>query len=320
VHWHRLLTHSTERVLPVADLSTLLDIADLAVARSEGVLSDSDRADLATTAARLRSRGGYVGDVVVVALAGGTGSGKSSLLNALVSEAVAPVGVIRPTTTRSTAVVPAEAEADFTALVSALNVDSVVRSDALTSTVLVDLPDFDSVEMAHRHIVGRVLPAVDAVLWVFDPEKYADRIVHDEFLTRLTPYENQFIFILNQIDRLGTSAGSVQLDLESKLSQDGYRDPEVVQCVASGDLQLDEVVTSIADRFNTKTTALAKAALDLRLSANTAWKQATERPQEVPDIDPGARALALATFTWLGIDAYDYWYSIERGRDARHRE
>jgi GTP-binding protein EngB required for normal cell division len=308
------------RVGHVTDLFSLLDLADLAVARSEGVLDDNDRAALASTAARLRSRGGYVGDVVVVAFAGGTGSGKSSLLNALISETVAPVGVVRPTTTRSTAVVPARTDTDFTALISALNVDNVVRSDALTSTVLVDLPDFDSVEMAHRHIVGRVLPAVDAVVWVFDPEKYADRIVHDDFLSRLTPYEDQFIFILNQVDRLGTNAESVQQDLESKLSEDGYRDPEVVQCVASGDLELDDVVASIADRFSTKTTALAKAALDLRLGANTAWKQAVDCPETGPDSDPDARALALATFTWLGVDAYDYWYSIERGRDARHRE
>jgi GTP-binding protein EngB required for normal cell division len=304
----------------MTDLFSLLDLAYLAVARSEGVLGDNDRATLASTAARLRSRGGYVGDVVVVAFAGGTGSGKSSLLNALISETVVPVGVVRPTTTQSTAVVPARTDADFTALVSAMNVDHVVRSEALTSTVLVDLPDFDSVEMAHRHIVGRVLPAVDAVVWVFDPQKYADRIVHDHYLTRLTPYEDQFIFVLNQVDRLGTNAGSVQQDLESKLSEDGYRDAEVVQCVASGDLQLDDVVASIADRFSTKTTALAKAALDLRLGANTAWKQAVDCPETGPDSDPDACALALATFTWLGVDAYDYWYSIERGRDARHRE
>jgi len=304
----------------MTDLFSLLDLADLAVARSEGVLGDKDRAVLATAAARVRARAGYVGDVVVVAFAGGTGSGKSSLLNALISESVAPVGVVRPTTTRSTAVVPADTDTDFAALVSAMNVDHVVRSDALTSTVLVDLPDFDSVETAHRHIVGRVLPAVDAVLWVFDPEKYADRIVHDDFLSRLTPYEDQFIFVLNQVDRLGTGAGSVQHDLESKLSENGYRDPEVVQCVASGDLQLVDVVASIADRFNTKTTALAKAALDLRLGANTAWNQAMERPEIRLGTDPDSRALALATFTWLGIDAYDYWYSIERGRDAGHRE
>ena len=303
----------------MTDLISLLDLADVAIARCEGVLDDLHRAEIASITARLRSRGGFVGDVVVVALAGGTGSGKSSLLNALVSEPIAPIGVVRPTTTGSTAVIPADSNTDFARLTAALRVDNVIRSGALTSTILVDLPDFDSVRMAHRHIVGRVLPAVDAVLWMFDPEKYADNVVHEEFLARLAPYEAQFIFVLNQIDRLGDDAPAVREDLRAKLSEDGYSDPEVVSCVASGRLQVDDVVEAIADRFDAKSTALAKAALDLRLGANTAWKRTWDPPSVVDDVDPCDRALAQATFVSLGVDAYDYWHSIGKGRHAGHR-
>ena len=301
----------------MTDLFSLLDLADLAVARCEGVLGEPDRSEIAATTERLRSRGGFVGDVVVVALAGGTGSGKSSVLNGLVSEPVVPVGVVRPTTRGSTAVVPSDSDTDFTRLIATLNVDDVVQSDALTSTILIDLPDFDSIETAHRHIVERVLPAVDAVLWVFDPEKYADSVVHEEFLSPLAVYQDQFIFILNQVDRLGADAGTVHEDLESKLSEDGYHNPVVVQCVASGDMEMGDVVDAIADRFSTKTTALAKAALDLRLGANAAWKRTFEPPASDPHIDPQGRALARATFVSLGVDAYDYWHSIEKVRDAR---
>lgn len=298
----------------MADLVSLLDLADLAVARSERILSDPDRMQIASTAARLRSRAGFVGDVVVVALAGGTGSGKSSIINALVSEPVVPVGVVRPTTTRSTAIVPGNTATDFTRLIGALDVDDVVRSSALASTILVDLPDFDSIETAHRHIVGRVLPTVDAVLWVFDPQKYADGVIHEEFLTPMVPYENQFVFILNQVDRLGNDAGAVRDDLESRLSLDGFHDPHVVQCVASGEVHVAEVVAAIADRFDTKTTALAKVALDLRLGANTAWSQTLESTDS--DVDLHERALARATFVSLGVEAYDYWHSIGKGQDA----
>lgn len=303
----------------MTDLFSLLDLADLAVARCEGVLDEADRAEIAATTARLRSRGGFVGDVVVVALAGGTGSGKSSVLNALVSEPVVPVGVVRPTTTGATAVVPAESNTDFSRLTAALNVETVVRSRELTSTILVDLPDFDSIEAAHRHIVERVLPTVDAVLWVFDPEKYADSVVHEEFLAPMAPYQDQFIFILNQIDRLGSDAVAVRDHLASRLSQDGYHDPRVVQCVASGEVQVEDVVNEIAGRFSTKSTAIAKAALDLRLGANAAWKRSMDLPAGEPGIDPHDRALSEATFVWLGVDAYDYWHSIERGRDAGRR-
>ena len=302
----------------VTELFSLLDLADLAVARCEGVLDDTDREEIASLAANLRARGGFVADFVVVALAGGTGSGKSSLLNALVSEPVTPVGVVRPTTAASTAVVPAASETDFTSLIRALGVDHVLRSDALSSTILVDLPDFDSVEVEHRHIVERVLPTVDAVLWIFDPEKYADAVVHKAFLSPMVPYEDQFVFVLNQVDRLAGDAGSVLADLEARLLDDGYREPVVVECVASGEVNVDDVVASIADRFDTKTTALAKAALDLRIGANVAWTRVLDSIVGDPDTNVDDRALAGATFVWLGVDAYDYWHSIERGRDARH--
>jgi len=304
----------------MADLVSLLDLADLAIARAEGTLDLSSRADIAQATARLRSRARYVGDFMVVALAGGTGSGKSSLLNALVSESVVSVGVVRPTTSGATAVVPAGSGTDFAGLVKALNIDTVVRSGALTTTIFVDLPDYDSIQSAHRHIVERVLPTVDAVVWVFDPEKYADSVVHDEFLSTLTPYEDQFIFVLNQVDRLGTDAPLVQDHLASKLADHGYHDPQVVQTVAAREPQIDEVVEAIANRFSVKTTALAKAALDLRVGANTAWRQTFHLPPEGEiAVDRSGRALARATFVWLGVDAYDYWYSIERGRDGRHR-
>jgi 50S ribosomal subunit-associated GTPase HflX len=300
----------------MTDLAALLDLADLAVARSEGSLGEHDRADLAATTARLRSRGGYVGDVVVVALAGGTGSGKSSIINALVAEPVVSVGVVRPTTRRSTAVLPSESAADFGRLLATLDIDNVVRSGALSSTILIDLPDFDSIEAAHRHIVESVLPAVDAVLWVFDPEKYADRIVHEEFLSPMVAYEDQFMFILNQVDHLGDEAGVVLNDLKSQLSRDGYHAPEVVPCVASGEVQIDEVIAAVADRFDTKTTALAKAALDLRLAANNAWRRSLSDSVGGRDVDAYEYALGQATLVSLGVAAYDYWHSIARRRDA----
>ena len=40
--------------------------------------------------------------------------------------------------------------------------------------VLVDLPDHDSAAVQHREQVDRILALVDAVIWVVDPEKYAD--------------------------------------------------------------------------------------------------------------------------------------------------
>jgi hypothetical protein len=52
-------------------------------------------------------RSGFPTDLYVLALAGGTGVGKSSLLNALAGEPISPAGVMRPTTSEPTAWVPA---------------------------------------------------------------------------------------------------------------------------------------------------------------------------------------------------------------------
>ena len=53
---------------------------------------------------------------------------------------------------------------------------------ALRGLVLLDLPDFDSVEARHRLEVDRLLRLVDLVVWVLDPQKYADRVVHQQYL------------------------------------------------------------------------------------------------------------------------------------------
>ena len=72
--------------------------AELALAVSRGVLTSSEVAPLERALARTRHRSEQPDDIVVAALAGGTGSGKSSILNAIAGEEVAPVGGLRPTT------------------------------------------------------------------------------------------------------------------------------------------------------------------------------------------------------------------------------
>lgn len=298
----------------MSDLVTLLDLADLAIARASGILDEGTRADVATTANRLRSRTGYVEDYLVVALAGGTGSGKSSILNALLSEPVVTVGEVRPTTSAATAVTPSGTESVLSGLMAALNIDNSVTSPSLSTTILVDLPDFDSIEVAHRHIVERVLPTVDAVLWVLDPEKYADPVVHDVFLSKLSPYEDQFIFVLNQVDRLGDDAPLVMKDLQRLLVEDGYRSPEVVRAVASGDINVADLEEAVARRFGVKTTAIAKAAVDLQVAASNAWRSCRQaRDNEQEDFDHYPAALAEATFVSLGVEACDFRVSTTEG-------
>ena len=56
--------------------------------------------------------------------------------------------------------------------------------DDLRGLVLLDLPDHDSTEVAHRLEVDRLVALVDVLVWVLDPQKYADAAIHDRYLGR----------------------------------------------------------------------------------------------------------------------------------------
>ena len=297
----------------MTDLISLLDLADLAIGRCQGVISSDSRRELAEIVLRARRRFGYVGEVLVVAFAGGTGSGKSSLVNAIVGSPVTVTGAVRPTTDEALAVIPQKNSDQYGRLLSELDVAERITSVALESTILVDLPDFDSVVTSHRHIAESVLPVVDAVVWVVDPEKYADTIIHKEFLANLVPYEDQFIFVLNQADRLGQAVVPVVEDLEQLLESDGFLEPVVVSTIAHGQAtDISALVDALSERLDLKRSVASKLAIDLRVAANEGWMAAQETP--TTDSDQGFLdqiGLLAATFVLLGVEATDVLSRME---------
>jgi GTP-binding protein EngB required for normal cell division len=151
-----------------------------------------------------RERLGLVSDAYVLALVGGTGVGKSSLLNALAGRTVSEAGVRRPTTHLPVAWVAASAAPRVAPLLDRLGAGERRLHDveALEGVVVLDLPDVDSLEPANRATVESILPRVDAVAWVTDPEKYADALLHDGFLRRWIPRLDRQVVVLNKADRL----------------------------------------------------------------------------------------------------------------------
>ncbi|MFD3542062.1 GTPase [Streptomyces sp. NPDC058662] len=163
----------------------------------------------------------------VVAIAGATGSGKSTLFNALAGVQISETGLRRPTTAAPIACSWSDGAAG---LLDRLEIPGRLRrrpretseSEALRGMVLVDLPDLDSAVVAHRDHVDRVLALVDAVVWVVDPEKYADAVLHERYLRPLAGHAEITFVVLNQVDRLpGESADLVLDDLRRLLDDDG---------------------------------------------------------------------------------------------------
>jgi GTP-binding protein EngB required for normal cell division len=176
---------------------------------------------------RLRLSRGYT----VVALAGTTGSGKSSLFNAIARIELSPVGLRRPTTGFAYACV--WGSSDSAPLLDWLGVPAERRFEResaldaedeapLRGLVLLDLPDFDSVVQSHRAEVDRLLTQVDVVVWVTDPQKYADQVMHRRYLHPFQQHRDVMVVVLNQADRL-SQADTVRCvgDLRRLLEADG---------------------------------------------------------------------------------------------------
>lgn len=293
----------------------LLDLADLAASRCEGLVAPADRSDFARVAQRARRRVGSVGEVLAVAFAGGTGSGKSSLINAIVGDIVVRTGVVRPTTDRAVAVVPQETGARYSRFLEELDVGERIESDALTELILIDLPDLDSTTEGHKHVVESVLPSVDAVVWVFDPEKYSDATIHTEFLEELVAYEGQFVFVLNQSDRIVDSVPAAVEDLSRLLHEDGFREPAVLSTIADGsNSSISDLAALLTERLDTKRSATVKVAIDLRIAANNGWRATREffsRSSGHAHVDESG--LAAATFVSLGVAASELLRNLEEG-------
>jgi GTP-binding protein EngB required for normal cell division len=295
-------------------LPGVVEKAELAVASCSGVLPQADLDALVARLRTIRARISYPEDVLVVALAGGTGSGKSSLFNALAAGDLADVGGVRPTTSEPAAAMPARAGASFDGFLDLLGI--VVRHQHDTGPFcLIDLPDTDSVEASHHHRVDRLLPVVDVVVWVVDPEKYRDARLHHDYLAVMAPQGERFVFALNQIDRLGQSdAEEVLEDLRATLVTDGLSNPRIVPMaaapVAGPPVGVDDLISvlesmaGIGDLVTTSLLAdLGEAARSLadRVGGPVDFDRRAARAvavasQHMTDGDPGAASSELVSF------------------------
>ncbi len=256
--------------------------------------------------AKVSERTALVGGHTVVALAGATGSGKSSLFNALVGTPVATVGVRRPTTSTPTAAIwGSEPVGD---LLDWLGVGTrhLVTSDpepvprggrhegpvgSLDGLVLLDLPDFDSREIGHRTEAERVLELVDLFVWVTDPQKYADARLHDDYVAALATHEAVTMVVLNQADRLTTAeVAQCRADLVRLMERDGVpRATVLATSVTTGD-GLDELHQRLANAVAGRTMTRARLAGDVRAAAGALTGHVGEGE---PAVDDAARAELL---------------------------
>ena len=257
----------SRRELPLVDrLAALREAVEVAEGRLEVPEVGRARALLSKAGAREA-----LGDATVVALAGATGSGKSTLFNALSGGEVSSPGVRRPTTGVAHATVFGEREgADR--LLDWLEVPRrhvLDRPDpALAGLVLLDLPDHDSTRLEHRLEVDRLVELVDVLVWVLDPQKYADAAVHDRYLAPQADHAGVLLVVLNQVDRLDEeAAASCLADLRRLLDAEGLASTRLLATAGRTGLGVPELQAELARRVSARRAASDRLTADVRSTA-----------------------------------------------------
>jgi len=281
-----------------------IDLADRTAALETAVVAASGRLDRALlddargVVQRVRERGGLSAEHTVVALAGATGSGKSSVLNAVAGTPVATVGVRRPTTAHAVAAVwgdgagplldwlevkrreempvpasdddPGEATGGARPARRGLARLRPRRGPAGISTglVLLDLPDHDSVVVEHRVRAERLVERADLLVWVVDPQKYADAALHERYLRPLAGRSEVVVVVLNQVDRLSDAETDAMLaDLRRLVAADGLDGARVLAVSAATGRGMDQLRGLLAEAAARREAATARLVADTRAAA-----------------------------------------------------
>lgn len=142
------------------------------------------------------------GEVLYVGILGGTGVGKSTLINALARREISSASEQRPLTDKAVVYRHRDTPRGLDQVSHLVrSPDAVHESDAVRDLVLLDLPDFDSIKHEHYQTVSAILPLLDCVIWVVSPEKYADERFY--LCVRETAINKEnFTFVLNKADML----------------------------------------------------------------------------------------------------------------------
>jgi len=260
-------------------------------ARSAAIADWARRLDL------VGARRGAGPDAPLLAvLLGPTGAGKSTLFNAALGRPLSAPGVVRPATRRPVA---AGAAGDLAVLRGdpvladeALAIEWVTLDAlpaALAGHVLVDTPDFDSIEHENRRRAEALLRRADRIVLVLTPEKYGDRSIW-EMVDRHLALGSFAGAVLNKAEGSGALA-----DCSALLARRSLAPPLVVsrrpgtEDPASFDPGLRDALLALCTSGEARDAVRAA-----RLSAAVAWERRLRDEAIAPfaaELDRGRSAL-----------------------------
>jgi predicted GTPase len=294
-----------------ARLAALARIVELGPGRVDAAFLNEAGQLLLRAGERLR----LSADHTVVALAGGTGSGKSSLFNRISGLELSPTGVRRPTTARTHACVwGLEGAAPLLDWLQIQWRHRFARASALDrgeaqlhGLILLDLPDHDSIRALNDTEAERLIKLADLVVWVLDPQKYADASIHRRYLSELTGHEATTVFVLNQVDRLAPEELVECVgDLAELLKREGVEHPRLVSTSALTGRGVDGLKGVLAEAVSQRRAAVQRLEADLdRLLDDLIKAMPTPAATTIrPTVEPARReALIDALCDAVGLKA-----------------
>lgn len=174
---------------------------------------------------------------LIVAFMGGSGVGKSTLLNRLAGKPIARVGVERPTSREvtlfhhhSVAIQNLPEQLPITHIKIAQH-----DEEAKKQIIWIDMPDFDSTEQGNKQLVLQWLPHIDVLVYVVSPERYRDEKAWRLLLTEGA--KHAWLFVLNQWDR---GQPEQYEDFKQQLHKAGFFEPIIFKTICADDWQTDE--------------------------------------------------------------------------------